>query len=227
MNPSDYVGSICAIGQDYVSPHYAACDGTVIAIAENEALYSIIGTRFGGDGRVSVGLPDLRGRVPLGSGQGLGLTNRLTGQMGGREKVEVQITTNLMPAHTHTAEFAQADLNGSVQTTVDTTNAGLVGGLSCNISNGGGTSPANAYPGRSSNASITPWAAQLNEVMAGDVIASGDITRLNITTSFSGTNVPATVGSTGDGEPVTADTSLPAQPVYYVIATIGIYPERS
>ena len=78
---------------------HALCDGQLLAVSQNEALFSLFGTIYGGDGRTTFGLPDLRGRLPVHMGTGSGLTPRQIGQKGGSE--QVTLTTNQFPAHTH------------------------------------------------------------------------------------------------------------------------------
>lgn len=75
------------------------CDGSTVQISAYQALYSLIGTLYGGDGRATFALPDLRGRIPIGTGTGTGLTARALGASGGTEVVTV--STAQMPAHTH------------------------------------------------------------------------------------------------------------------------------
>lgn len=76
------------------------CEGQSISVSENEALFFLIGTTYGGDGVNNFKLPDLRGRAPIHVGQGTGLTNRVLGQAGGAETVTVGIAE--IPAHNHT-----------------------------------------------------------------------------------------------------------------------------
>ena len=80
--------------------NWQPCDGSLLPIAEYDTLYSLIGTTYGGDGQVTFGVPDLRGRVPIHQGQGPGLSNYVIGQIAGSEQVTV--LTPQMPAHTHT-----------------------------------------------------------------------------------------------------------------------------
>lgn len=80
------------------------CDGSLLKVSDYQALYSLIGTTYGGDGINTFGLPDLRGRVPIGQGQGNGLTTRVLGQKGGGESVAISIAQ--MPGHTHTVAAA-------------------------------------------------------------------------------------------------------------------------
>ena len=76
------------------------CDGRLLAIREHVALFEILGNAYGGDGRTTFGLPDLRGRVPMGQGAGAGLTNRNLGQEIGAEAIVLDVTQ--MPSHDHT-----------------------------------------------------------------------------------------------------------------------------
>jgi len=77
----------------------AFCDGQLLAISQNDALFSLLGTIYGGDGRSTFGLPDLRGRVPIHKGNGPGLTPRSIGQRSGKETVT--LTKNELPQHNH------------------------------------------------------------------------------------------------------------------------------
>jgi microcystin-dependent protein len=88
-------------GGNFAPRGWAICEGQLLPIAQNSALFSILGTTYGGDGRTTFGLPDLRGRVPMGAGQGNGLTNRRLGEKTGDETVT--LTNAQMPAHNHTA----------------------------------------------------------------------------------------------------------------------------
>jgi microcystin-dependent protein len=79
---------------------WAFCDGQLLPIAENTALFSLIGTTYGGDGRSTLGLPNLQGRVPMHPGQGPGLTSRRLGEKVGTETVS--LTEAQIPSHNHT-----------------------------------------------------------------------------------------------------------------------------
>jgi microcystin-dependent protein len=80
---------------------WATCNGQVLSIAGNEALFSLLGATYGGDGQNTFALPDLRSRVPLHQGQGSGLSNRALGASGGEESVT--LVAPQLPAHTHPA----------------------------------------------------------------------------------------------------------------------------
>lgn len=78
---------------------WAFCDGQLLAVSQNDALFSLLGTIYGGDGRTTFGLPDLRGRVPIHPGTGPGLSPRRLGAKSGSENET--LTVNQLPSHTH------------------------------------------------------------------------------------------------------------------------------
>jgi microcystin-dependent protein len=94
-----FIGQIIMAGFNFAPRGYALCNGQLLSIAQNTALFSLLGTTFGGDGRVTFGLPDLRGRAPIHQGQGPGLTNRTMGEVAG-EETHTLISTE-MPMHNH------------------------------------------------------------------------------------------------------------------------------
>ena len=94
-----YIGTILPFGFNFAPGSFALCNGALLPIPQNQALYSLIGITYGGDAKVSFGLPDLQGRVPCGMGQGPGLTDRGIGQQFGSEDASL-LTANLAP-HTH------------------------------------------------------------------------------------------------------------------------------
>ncbi|MBS7538153.1 phage tail protein [Ancylobacter lacus] len=95
-----YVGEIRLFGGKFAPFDWAVCDGRLIRISENQALYSLLGTTWGGDGRDTFALPDLRGRLPVCQGQGPGLSRHTLGEKGGSEYVTLTIAQ--IPAHDHT-----------------------------------------------------------------------------------------------------------------------------
>ncbi|HET6152684.1 MAG TPA: tail fiber protein [Marmoricola sp.] len=92
-------GEIRAFPYSFVPKGWLPCDGQLLSIQANTSLFSIIGTVYGGDGRTTFALPDLRGRVPVGSGHGTGLSDRPPGQAGGSDAVK--LTLHEMPSHRH------------------------------------------------------------------------------------------------------------------------------
>lgn len=85
MSADPFIGEIMLWPINFVPYGWAFCDGSLISIAQNAPLYSLLGTRYGGDGVNTFALPDLRGRVPLGAGSGPGLTPRTFGVPGGMD----------------------------------------------------------------------------------------------------------------------------------------------
>lgn len=94
-----YTGEIRMFAGAFAPVGWAFCNGTLITITDNQALYSLIGTNFGGDGRVTFALPDMRGRVPVHQGIGVGLTPRVIGQTFGA--VTVTLGISQIPSHNH------------------------------------------------------------------------------------------------------------------------------
>src|SRR5690554_4668029 len=102
-----FLGQIIMVGFNFAPRGWAFCDGRLLPIAQNAALFSLLGTTYGGDGRTTFALPDLRGRAAIGMGQGPGLSQRAQGEMSGAENVTLLHTQ--MPAHTHSLMASTAD----------------------------------------------------------------------------------------------------------------------
>ncbi|CAG9186460.1 phage tail protein [Cupriavidus pampae] len=96
-----FLGELRLFAANYAPMGWALCDGSVMSIAQNEALFMLVGTTYGGDGITTFKLPDLRGRLPIGQGQGQNpvLTNRIMGQPIGTDTVT--ITPQQLPVHSH------------------------------------------------------------------------------------------------------------------------------
>lgn len=94
-----FLGEIRLFSGNFAPRGWAFCNGQLLDISINSALYALLGTTYGGDGMTTFGLPDLRGRVPVGQGQGPGLSNRVIGQLAGTEAVT--LAANQLPQHTH------------------------------------------------------------------------------------------------------------------------------
>jgi microcystin-dependent protein len=102
-----YIGEIRMFAGNFAPRGWAFCDGQLLAVSTNDALFSLLGTIYGGDGRTTFGLPDLRGRLPIHFGSGPGLTPRNIGVKAGDE--QVTLTTNQLPAHSHQPLKASAE----------------------------------------------------------------------------------------------------------------------
>ncbi len=96
----EYIGAIQIFAGNFAPRGWALCEGQILPIQQNTALFSILGTTYGGNGTTTFGLPDLRGRMPIGFGAGPGLTPRQLGEKSGAEAVT--LTTAQIPSHTHT-----------------------------------------------------------------------------------------------------------------------------
>lgn len=96
-----FLGEIKMFGGNFAPRGYAFCNGQLLAISQNTALFAILGTTYGGNGQTTFALPDLRGRAPMHQGQGPGLSNRSLGESGGAESVT--LTVSQMPQHNHLA----------------------------------------------------------------------------------------------------------------------------
>lgn len=120
-----FVGEIRMFAGNFAPRGWAFCDGQLLAVSQNDALFSLLGTIYGGDGRTTFGLPDMRGRIPIHAGNGPGLSPRRLGAKGGAEKVT--LTVNQLPSHTHPltartspAQEGQPANNMLAQSSIDT-----------------------------------------------------------------------------------------------------------
>ncbi|HUX52793.1 MAG TPA: tail fiber protein [Williamwhitmania sp.] len=135
------LAQICAFGFGWTPQGWASCDGSLIAIQQNTALFSLLGTYFGGNGTQTFGLPDLRGRTIVGQGVGPGLTPRTIGNIGGAEQVVLAV--NEMPSHNHTATFT----GNSVTIKANATNGAVAAPSARNICLGATTNGTSLYNG--------------------------------------------------------------------------------
>ncbi|MFY8118451.1 MAG: phage tail protein [Roseateles sp.] len=110
-NTEPYIGSVCQVAFTFCPQGYAEAAGQIMSIAQNSALFSLLGTTYGGDGRTTFALPDLRGRAPIGVGAGPGLSNIDLGERSGQENT--QLTVAQMPPHTHSAQLRAVSTAGN------------------------------------------------------------------------------------------------------------------
>ncbi len=108
-----FIAQITMFGGNFAPRGWAFCDGQILSISQNTALFSLLGTTYGGNGQTTFALPDLRGRTPIGPRQGAGLSNYNLGQKGGTETVTLNQTE--LPAHTHQVT-ARASTNEATDT---------------------------------------------------------------------------------------------------------------
>lgn len=106
-----YIAEIRLFAPNFAPKNWAYCSGQIMSIAQNSALYSLLGTTYGGDGITTFALPDLRGRVALGAGTGAGLKQVALGERAGNNTVTVSIAN--MPPHSHALAGVNIKVNGS------------------------------------------------------------------------------------------------------------------
>ena len=128
-----FIGEVRMFAGNFAPRGWAYCDGQLLAVNQNDALFSLLGTIYGGDGRTTFGLPDLRGRIPIHAGSGPGLTPRALGSQNGTETNT--LTANQVHAHNH-------DLNGTTNPAGDTSPSGNLPGTAAgnNLYHSGGGS---------------------------------------------------------------------------------------
>ena len=192
-----FLGQIIQGGWNFAPRGFATCAGQLLPIAQNTALFSLLGTTYGGNGQTTFALPDLRGRSMIGPGQGPGLSSYVLGQAGGTESVT--LTTNNLPAHTHTATFNGSTSTLSTTSVKATTQIAAAGSLlGKTVDNAGTTTPLIYAPAGSA---------------AGAALGGLNVAG-TVTVNSAGSNTPVSILS-------------PYLAVEIVIALQGIYPSRS
>lgn len=198
----EYIAVIKMFAGNFAPQGTALCQGQLLAISTNTALFSLLGTTYGGNGTTTFALPDLRGRTPIGTGQGPGLSSRILGEAGGLEKIT--LTTNQMPQHTH----ALSDV---------TSNSVQAG--SAVAANGDAITPENNYLALSPKIGSGPNATQLKTYATTAAtpvkLGGGEIT----------TTTSATTANTGGSLPFSI--MQPYLAMNYIIFMQGIYPSRN
>ncbi len=110
-----FIGQIIQGGWNFAPRGYAICAGQLVSISQNTALFSLLGTNFGGNGQTTFGLPDLQGRSMVGAGNGAGLSSYVLGQKSGTENAT--LTTANMPQHSHSFNVASAKATEQIPAT--------------------------------------------------------------------------------------------------------------
>ncbi|NOQ26214.1 MAG: hypothetical protein GQ564_12695 [Bacteroidales bacterium] len=201
------IGEIKMFAGNFAPRTWAFCEGQLLSIAQNNALYAIIGTIYGGDGRTTMALPDLRGRAPIGVGQGPGLPYFRQAQMGGATQHTMSI--NEMPNHTHTAQAA-----GGAGSLTGTATAAM----KVNNTEAGENTPSGGYLGKSSSELYIEEATA--NTLAADAITvdtsglSVDVTGLNVAVDHSGSSMPFNI-------------MQPYIAMHYIICLQGVFPSRN
>lgn len=145
MSTEPFIGEIKILGFNFAPKSYQTCQGQILSIASNTALFSLLGTTYGGNGSTTFALPDLQGRMPIGQGSGPGLSSHSMGERSGSESVTL-LTANI-PPHIHTLNSATAKI--------------AVNNLISDIGE-----PAGAYPGKNDTNQVYAENPTANTFMA-------------------------------------------------------------
>lgn len=224
-----FLGTIMLWPLDWAPQGWLMCDGRLLPIAQNQALYSLLGTKYGGDGTSTFALPDLRGRVPVGYGlldgnqslpyplaKKLGQTTAATNAMG---TGSITLTEDNLPSHTHTATFNSSGGSSKVSIAIPVIanpSAGsrqLVPGPSVSLTQAATEAgdTVTAYSSDATGSTLKPFDVA---VPAG----GGTVTNAN---TGGGKAVPVQVGV-----PVQVSTAQPSLTLNFIICTQGLYPMR-
>lgn len=204
-----FMGQIMQVGFSFAPRGWATCAGQLIAISQNSALFSLLGTTFGGNGQSTFALPDARSRLFVGTGQGPGLSSYVPGQMGGVEQQTILSTQ--MPMHNHTANFTPT--GGGVAGTL-TARTGVASGSQTNTPAEGSFLANTDDPVNASAVNIyAPASAGGTPVNLGGLTISG------------GAGGTVQVGIAGGSQPL--PIMQPYLAVNTVIALQGIFPSRN
>lgn len=236
-----FLGTVLAVGFTYAPRGWVFCNGQTLPISQNAALFALLSTQYGGDGKTTFGIPDLRGRVIVGSqGAGPGVDNIPQASKGGSNNVVVNasgtatvtLTDANLPSHTHAATFVPAGLavdtsalKVTTAVTVGTATNGVPGAVD---KNGGLTSTATS--GASSAAIYLP----ANTAPTSPFNLGGVTSTVSGTATVSGSGT-VTNATTGSGTPLiapavttsTVNTMPPYFGLNYIICIEGLYPSRN
>lgn len=196
-----FLGEIRMVGFNYAPPGWAFCDGSLLMISSNTALFALLGTTYGGDGRTNFALPDLRGRVPVSWGQAPGLSRYELGERSGAETET--ITLSHMPAHQHALPSSvSARMSVSIPAYSKEGNDPAPGPDNVLAAMGAGLQAVEGYSSETADTNLKPTTA------GGTLQLSGD------------------TGSTGSGQPV--NVVQPYLTVNFIICVSeGIFPPHS
>lgn len=231
-----YIGEIRMLASNFAPRGFLLCTGQLLPVSQNQAMFALLGTYYGGNGQTNFGLPDFQGRSPIGWGQGAGLQNYVIGQAAG---VESLLLTNAnMPAHVHNlVASGVSTLSGtnslSGANTITGTNTNQVvnanatsptpiaGGCLGVANDGSGTSMFMYHSGKDNSGNDLP---RVN-LATSPVTVSGTVTVSGNTTVAGTVALPATTAVSGGNTPINLHS--PYLAVSFVIATQGIYPTRN
>jgi microcystin-dependent protein len=226
-----FIGTIMPVAFDFAPQGWALCNGQLMSISQNSALFSLLGTYYGGDGQTNFGLPDLRGRVAVGQGQGPGLTAVMLGETSGANSGSMTLngngactlTTANMPAHSHGATFT------------GTGAAPLAITLNSSSANGTALAPSNgSYLGAIKMSGPGATASLYVSNPTGPTVALAAASMSSTGTAGGITGGTVAVGNSGSGQPLSIPVSVSGQTsvmqpftgLNYIICVNGIFPSR-
>jgi microcystin-dependent protein len=197
MAAEPYVGQIQSFGFSFNPRGWVPCDGRTLAISEYEVLYTLIGTTYGGNGTTNFAVPDMRGRVPIGYGNGAstGLSQYVLGQKAGHESLT--LSQAQMPLHSHVLTATGGTFKISAQVGTSPTPSPATATIGAADYNGGATGTNNAYN------NLAP----------------------DVTLNTGATGGGATITTAGGGIPI--ENMEPFLTINYCICTEGVYPTQS
>ena len=207
-----FLATILPFAATYAPQGWADCVGQTMSIQQYTALFALLGTTYGGDGRTTFGIPDLRGRVIVGQGQGPGLANYVQGQRAGSENVT--LTAAQLPAHSHGATQAASTVSGGTVVGLTLAVSQATGGhetpqpgeyLAVMVANGENVS---AYIAAASRGNTVPLGGLSGGSISGATVANGAIT----------------IASTGNNQP--HPNLQPYLVLRYIICIQGLFPPR-
>lgn len=212
-----FMGTVMATAIGYAPRGWMLCQGQTLSIAQNSALFSLLGTTYGGNGQTTFNLPNLCGRMPIGTGPAPGVTTRTLGEIGGNESfsatatVAGQATIGVanLPSHTHTASAA---LTATTTVKTGTTGTGV------------------AVPVEGAGLVASPGGPGAAAIYASPAPTTGTVNLGNVSTAVAGS-----VDATGSGTPlpisatgqVMTATMSPFLALNFIICVEGIYPTRN
>ena len=202
-----FIGQIMQVGFSYAPVDWLTCSGQVLPLAQNQALFALLGTNFGGDGTSNFGLPDARGRAFIGAGQGPGLANHNIGAKGGQE-IETLTLTNL-PNHTHGATVSGGSLVVQV-------------GLNALSGVAAGDEAATPTPGAQLGTALEQDTTPVLYVPAGTQGTNVPLGGVVVNYQYQPPNMSISATGLGQGFSI----MQPFQAVTTIIATNGIWPSR-
>lgn len=160
----EYMGVVKLFAGNFVPENYLMCDGTLLSVSQNSALFAILGTTYGGDGTTTFALPDLRGNVAVGAGKSKTGSTYDEGHTSGTENVSLTVAN--LPAHTHNGSVVVSSSNSSLDTPINGSSIGK--------------------PGSASGRDFTPSLGFVNET------PSVTLSNTSVVTTATGSNIPVT-----------------------------------